>query len=196
MEEFEMSAKKLTLYVTLTCLLLGLPCLANAQGFEYIANPPYAEVGPATVIPDGLPYCASSSGLKLICYSPNFIKAAYNYPSILDGTGQTIWSVDAYGSPTIEADLALFDSLFNIPAPPSFTVYCPEGCPTPSPNNKLHGPVNWSVETSLDVEYAHAMAPGANIVLVVAANSSGDAIYVAENKAIAKYPGSVMSQSF
>ncbi|PYU21596.1 MAG: hypothetical protein DMG32_20255 [Acidobacteria bacterium] len=104
--------------------------------------------------------------------------------------------MDAFGSPTIEADLALFDSVFGIPAPPSFTIFCPQGCPPSSPNNKLHGPVGWSVETSLDVEYAHAMAPGANIVLVVAATSSGDAINVAEAAAIAKYPGSIMSQSF
>ena len=191
-----MNTKKLALSVTLACMLFGLPHVAYAQGFDYISNPPYVAVGPATVIPNGLPYCGTSSGLNLICYGPNFIKAAYNYPSSVDGTGQTILIVDAYGSPTIEADLALLDGAFGIPAPPSFTIFCPEGCPTPSANNKTHGPLNWSVETSLDVEYSHAMAPGANIVLVVAASSSGDAINVAETAAIAKYPGSVMSQSF
>jgi subtilase family serine protease len=189
-----MGTKRLTLVATLASLLLT--AVAGAQDFEYIANPPYVAVSPDTAIPDGLPYCNTGSGLQLICYGPSFIRTAYNFPSNLDGTGQTILIVDAFGSPTIEQDLALFDAVFGIPAPPSFTTFCPQGCPPSSPNNKLHGPLGWSIETSLDVEYAHAMAPGANIVLVVAATSSGNAIHVAEAAAIKKYPGSIMSQSF
>ena len=191
-----MNTKALILTLTLICLLFALTGVARSQDFNYIANPPYVAVSPDTVIPDGLPYCGTGSGLKIICYGPSFLRKAYNFPSNLDGTGQTILIVDAYGSPTIETDLALFDQVFNIPAPPSFTIYCPQGCPNTSPNNKLHGPLGWSVETSLDVEYAHAMAPGANIVLVVAASSTGDAINAAEAAAITKYPGSIMSQSF
>ncbi len=38
---------------------------------------------------------------SLVCYNPAFIRSAYNFPSTLDGTGQTIVIVDAYGSPTI-----------------------------------------------------------------------------------------------
>src|SRR5262249_54183382 len=177
-------------------LLIGLAGVTAAQDFNYIADPPHVQVSPATAIPDGQPYCNTSVGLKLICYGPNFLKAAYNFPPNLDGSGQTILIVVAFGSPTIEADLAIFDSLFGIPDPPSFTIFCPNGCPTSSFNNKHHGPVGWAVETSLDVEYAHAMAPGANIVLVVAPTSSGNAINVAEAAAIKKYPGSIMSQSF
>jgi subtilase family serine protease len=106
--------------------------------------------------------------------------------------------VDAFGSPTIQNDLDLFDHLFGIPAPPSFTILCdPAGCPaTPVTANPKHGEVGWAIETSLDVEYAHAMAPGANIVLVVASTSSGNAINSAETRAIKLYPGSIMSQSF
>ncbi len=175
-------------------LLFGLAGVCGAQDFNYIANPPHVQVSPNTVIPDGLPYC--NVGITLICYGPSFIKKAYNFPSNLDGTGQTILIVDAFGSPTIEADLALFDSIFGIPVPPSFTIFCPQGCPPFNPNDKLHGVIGWSVETSLDVEYAHAMAPGANIVLVVAPTSTGNAINAAEAAAIEKYPGSIMSQSF
>ncbi|HEY6902939.1 MAG TPA: S53 family peptidase [Candidatus Acidoferrales bacterium] len=192
-----MNAKRLTLRVTLFGLLLfGLAGAAGAQGINYIARPPYVQVSPKTVIPNGLPYCGTTSGLTLLCYAPNFIRTAYNFPSNLDGTGQTILIVDAYGSPTIQSDLILFDEVFGIAPPPSFTIFCPEGCPPYNPNDKLHDVAGWSVETSLDVEYAHAMAPGANIVLVVAASSTGDSINVAEAKAIAKYPGSIMSQSF
>jgi subtilase family serine protease len=115
----------------------------------------------------------------------------------LDGSGQTILIVDAFGSPTVRQDLALFDAVFGIAAPPSFTILCPEdGCPVFDPTDTHHDEIGWSIETSLDVEYAHAMAPGANIVLVVAATSSGNAINVAETAAITKYPGSIMSQSF
>ena len=192
-----MNTKRVILAATFIGLLLvGMAGVAAAQDFNYIADPPYVAVSPSTAIPDGLPYCNTGSGLKLICYGPSFLRKAYTFPSNLDGTGQTILIVDAFGSPTIEADLALFDSIFGIQKPPSFTIFCPQGCPPSSPNNKLHGPVGWSVETSLDVEYAHAMAPGANIVLVVAATSTGDAINAAEAAAIEKYPGSIMSQSF
>ena len=104
--------------------------------------------------------------------------------------------VDAYGSPTIQNDLATFDSAFGIAPPPSFTIFCPAACPPFNPNDKEHGVIGWSQETSLDVEYAHAMAPGANIVLVVPPSSSGDSVNVAEAAAIKKYPGSIMSQSF
>jgi subtilase family serine protease len=192
-----MNTKRLILSATfMGVLLVGMAGVAAAQDFNYIAEPPFVAVNPSTVIPDGLPYCGTGSGLKLICYGPSFLKKAYNFPSNLDGTGQTILIVDAFGSPTIEADLALFDTVFGIEPPPSFTIFCPQGCPPSSPNNKLHGPIGWSVETSLDVEYAHAMAPGANIVLVVAATSTGNAINAAEAAAIEKYPGSIMSQSF
>lgn len=192
-----MNAKRLTFEVTLIVLLLcGVAGAVGAQDITYVANPPHVQVAPNTVIPNGFPYCGTTSGITLVCYGPSFISTAYNFPSNLDGTRQTILIVDAYGSPTIESDLILFDEVFGIAPPPSFTIFCPEGCPPYNANDKLHGEAGWSIETSLDVEYAHAMAPGANIVLVVAASNTGDAINVAEAKAIAKYPGSIMSQSF
>jgi subtilase family serine protease len=142
-----------------------------------------------------------------VCYSPSFIKKAYEYPftATLDGTGQTIVIVDAFGSPTVASDLALFDAVFGIPAPPSFTIFCgnsptpfdPTTCPQVNINNNpKHGVFSWTIETSLDVQYAHAMAPGANIVLDVASTSSGNAINNAEAAAIAAFPGAIFSQSF
>jgi subtilase family serine protease len=167
--------------------------LVGPADFNYIAHPPNVQVTAGDVVPDGLPYCSS----KIVCYAPNFVRTAYNFPPDLDGQGQTILIVDAFGSPTVRQDLATFDAVFGIPAPPSFTILCPEGgCPVFDPTDTHHDEVGWSIETSLDVQYAHAMAPGANIVLVVAATSSGNAINVAETAAIAKYPGSIMSQSF
>src|SRR2546426_5564815 len=171
----------------------GLEASSVAGGdFDYIARPPHVQVISGTVAPDGLPFCRSG----LVCYTPSFVRSAYNFPSTLNGAGQPILIVDAFGSPTVAQDLATFDALFHIPAPPSFTILCPDGCPVFAPNDTHHDEAGWSVETSLDVQYAHAMAPGANIVLVVASTSSGNAINAAEAAAIQRYPGSILSQSF
>ena len=178
--------------VGMSLICCGLTKTSTAQTFDYIANPPRVAVSPDAVHP-GIHFGCETTQR---CYRPSAIRAAYNFPANLDGTGQTIVIVDAFGSPTITQDLATFDALFGIPAPPSFTILCPEGCPSSSFNNKHHDVAGWSIETSLDVEYAHAMAPGANIVLVVAATSSGDAINVAEAAAIEQFPGAAMSQSF
>ena len=178
---------------------LAIGASTSGGDFNYIPMDIYqlASTAAATAAPgfNPLTFC---SGLGVVCYSPQFLMSAYDFPSGLTGAGQTIVIVDAYGSPTIASDLALFDYNFGIAAPPSFTIVCPPGgCPTPSytsPNP--HGAFGWSIETSLDVEYSHAMAPGANLVLVVASSSSGDAINAAESYAISKYHGAIMSQSF
>ena len=179
--------------------LAGIATAQSGSDFTYPKKPIYVQVSPDTTLPSGLPYCKNASLGSLICYPPAFVNKAYNFPADLDGTGQTILLVDAFGSPTIENDLALFDAAFGVRPPPSFTILCdPAGCPAIplTGADKRHGPSGWAVETSLDVEYAHAMAPGANIVLVVASTNSGDAINSAEARAIKLYPGSIMSQSF
>jgi len=178
----------------LACMVVfALAGTAAAQDFIYPKKPLYVPVDSSDISPDLGPFC----GKRFVCYPPSFVREAYNFPSNLDGSGQTILIVDAFGSPTIESDLKTFDLKFGIPDPPSFTILCPEdGCPVFDPSDTHHDEVGWTFETSLDVEYAHAMAPGANIVLVVASTSSGNAINVAETRAIQLYPGSVMSQSF
>ena len=111
--------------------------------------------------------CRRALGIN--CYSPLQIETAYGTPTLyqkgLTGTGETIAIVDSYGSPTIESDLATFDTTFGLPAPPSFSIIAPAG-PIPPFNPSNSTMVGWAIETSLDVEYAHSMAPGANILLV------------------------------
>jgi len=179
--------------VAVGLICLGLTTTSAAQSFDYIANPPRVAVAPDSSSPSIHFGCETTQR----CYRPSAIRAAYNFPSKLTGAGQTIVIVDAFGSPTIKQDLARFDADFGIPDPPSFTILCPEsGCPVLDPTDTHHDETGWTVETSLDVEYAHAMAPGANIVLAVASTSSGDAINVAEAAAIKQFPGAVLSQSF
>src|SRR2546427_11221091 len=200
--------------LTITALVVTALMLATPLGvgtivsdFNYSPSLSYVQLGPLTTLPQGLPLCKSASLGSIVCYTPKFIKKSYEYPSIatLNGAGQTIVIVDAFGSPTVASDLALFDAVFGIPAPPSFTIFCgnsptpfdPTTCPQVNINNNpKHGVFSWTIETSLDVQYAHAMAPGANIVLDVAATSSGNAINEAEAAAIAAFPGAIFSQSF
>jgi subtilase family serine protease len=195
-----------TLAIT-ALMLVPVGVVTVTSTFSYAPNLSYALLGPLTTQPNGLPLCKSASLGNIVCYSPSFIKKAYEYPSTatLDGAGQTIVIVDAFGSPTVASDLALFDAVFGIPAPPSFTIFCGNSptpfdtstCPHVNINtNPMHGVFSWTIETSLDVQYAHAMAPGANIVLDVAATSSGNAINAAEAAAIAAFPGAIFSQSF
>src|SRR3984893_11549825 len=126
------------------------------------------------------------------CYAPYDLGKVYNFPANLDGHGQTIVIVDAYGSPTIGPDLALFDRFFGVAPPPSFTIINATGTGATG-SGALTG---WQVETSLDVEYAHAMAPGANIVLAVAAQDNNFDINAAEAQVFPQYPGAIVSQSF
>jgi subtilase family serine protease len=168
----------------------GAARAAGSGDIDYRVTPHWVKAGS---IPSAFvdPFCGT-----LICYSPDDLKTAYDYPANLDGSGQTIVIVDAFGSPTIANDLAVFDAAFGLPAPPSFKVICPLGCPSPSPNNKQHDPVGWAVETTLDVEWAHAMAPGANIVLAVSPTSSGNTMNNVEKAVVSAFPGSILSQSF
>ncbi len=187
---------------------MGIGPVSSIFNFDYSPSIQFVQLGPLTTMPQGLPLCTSASLGNIVCYSPAFVKKAYEYPSTatLDGTGQTIVIVDAFGSPGIASDLATFDTVFGIPAPASFTIFCGNSptpfdtstCPTVTFNSQhdIHDQIGWSVETTLDVEYSHAMAPGANIVLDVASTSSGNAINSAEASAIAAFPGAVFSQSF
>lgn len=97
-------------------------------------------------------------------YTPSQISVAYGIDKVsAKGSGQTIAIVDAYGDPNIAGDLAAFDAHFNLPAA-NLTVAYPSGKPASN--------AGWALETALDVEWAHAIAPSANIILVCARSAS------------------------
>jgi len=89
--------------------------------------------------------------------------------------GQTIAIVSAYNDPNIVADLHTFDFQFGLSDPPKFTVVGQTGTTT-LPGTDPAGPGNsWALETAMDVEWVHVIAPGANILLIEAnSDSEGD----------------------
>lgn len=143
--------------------------------------------------------------LGVACYSPLQVERAYDLPALyargLTGKGRTIVIVDPYGSPTMENDLTVFDNAFGLPAPPSFQVLQPLG-PVPPFDPGNPGMVSAAGETTGDVELAHEIAPGANIILVqfplTATTLQGvfDEAMTAENDVISRNLGDVFSQSF
>jgi subtilase family serine protease len=134
----------------------------------------------------------------LFCYGPAAIRKAYGLDQLIasgiDGTGQTIVIIDAFGSPTLEADLAAFDSVFGLPAPPSFQQIRMPGSTPFDPTNDDQ--VGWAEETSLDTQWAHAIAPNASIIVVAAASDSDADILAAQNFAISQKLGFIISESF
>jgi subtilase family serine protease len=97
--------------------------------------------------------------------SPDQLKKAYGLDRLTaSGAGTTIAIVDAYGSPTIQNDLNTFSQQFGLPAA-DLTIDYPNGKP-----KRTDG--GWALETALDVEWAHALAPQAKIMLVVAKSTS------------------------
>lgn len=100
-------------------------------------------------------------------YSPQQLAQAYGFnQTSLTGAGETIAIVDAYGDSKIASDLHAFDQRFGLPDP-TLTVVNQRG-QTQLPEDNS----GWALETSLDVEWAHAMAPGANLLLVQASDNS------------------------
>lgn len=140
--------------------------------------------------------CLRQTKGAIACQTPESIRAAYDIPSTINGvpagTGQTIVIVDAFGSPTVQSDLATFSQAFGLPAP-HLTVYYPGGKPTWNGRGTQAG---WAQETSLDVQWAHAVAPGAKIALVVAANDHGASIDNAVKYAVDNHLGDVLSMSY
>ena len=122
------------------------------------------------------------------CFTPQAVRAAYDvgplYSAGVDGTGVTIAIVDAFGNDNMAHDLHVYDQAFGIaplcgeqgvtctPGMPTFRTFQYQGAvATKAPPSQSKSPGQedksaWALETSLDVETAHAMAPGANILLV------------------------------
>jgi hypothetical protein len=156
-----------------------------------------------TVIDLGAVVQADASSLTAP-FTPSEIRQAYGVNEISfngtagDGSGQTIAIVDAYNDPNIISDANTFSANYGLPQ------FNASGGPTLQVLNQFGGatlpsnasPGTWDVEESLDVEWAHAMAPNANIILFEANSNGTNSLYRAVTTA-AGYSGvSVVSMSW
>jgi len=137
--------------VLAACPGFATPSLLRAHAFDGIA--PLATTGPTG-------------------YSPSQISQAYGFASVsfggtaANGSGTTIAIVDAFDDPNIANDLKQFDAAFGLPDPVFTKVNQTGGATMPKAD------AGWASEIALDVEWAHAIAPGASILLVEANSNS------------------------
>ena len=138
------------------------------------------------------------------CYSPQLIRKAYGVTPVLNsgftGKGQSIVIIDSFGSPTIRQDLKVFDQGYGLPDPPSLKILAPLGTINFDPNNS--NMVSWASETTLDVEWSHALAPDASIVLMTSPVSETEGVQglpeflFLEKYAVSHNLGKIISQSW
>ena len=160
---------------------------------------------PATVTPDDVFLrsattiaASDATSAAIQGYTPAQISAAYGFTDTTfssgtvtaDGAGQTIALIDAYNDPDIAADLSVFDTEFNLPSASLKVVNQTGGSSLPATN------ADWAGEISLDVEWAHAIAPAADILLVEASSDNTDDLIAAVNYARSAEGVSVVSMSW
>ncbi len=151
--------------------------------------------------PEPTSQCLTKFGIR--CYTPVQYRQAYDlnglYSGGITGRGRTIVIVDSFGSPTIRTDLHVFDQQFGFPDPGLRIVQAGQIPPFDPADSTQAG---WANETTLDVEYAHSIAPGARIVLVETPVAETEGVtgfpemMQAEKALIDHGIGDVISQSF
>lgn len=115
-------------------------------------------------------------------YNPTQIKQVYGISSIpYTGSGQLIAIIDAFGYPSLASDLTVFSQTFNLPIPRVVTTLQQLKSTAPAGTfnlmiqkmaSNIANDQGWSLETALDVQWSHAIAPGANILVVQAVSDS------------------------
>ena len=168
-----------TALTVMAALSAAATALAGTSSAARTANPPF-RVKVIGRLPDGKPRLSSTKPTGL---PPSAIASVYNLSGLSSsstaGTGQIIAIVDAYHDPHALSDLNTFNAQYGYPAlstctsltqsGPCFEQADPQG--TPRTNS------GWVLEESLDIEWAHAEAPGAKIVLVEAASNSNSNLF-------------------
>lgn len=139
----------LVTFLTIMLLVITVPTLASAQQTEWQATPFHHLKN------------IDAQPLAVAGISPVNIKAAYNLPAT-GGTG-TIAIIDAYDNPNVASDLKVFSTQFGLPTA-NLEVH--------KMSSLVRGNVNWGLEIALDVQWAHAIAPNAKILLVEANSAS------------------------
>jgi hypothetical protein len=140
---------------------------------------PLATSGPTGFTPAQL---KQAYGINLISFSGGTVAG--------DGTGETIAIVDAYDDPNIASDLHQFDVQFGLPDPTFTKVNQSGGSTMPQADS------GWAGEIAIDVEWAHAIAPKAKILLVEANSASWSDLSTAVRFAASQPGVAAVSMSF
>src|SRR5260221_10536740 len=123
-------------------------------------------------------------------FTPKQFDKAYGIAALSKTKGKsiTVAIIDACGNPNVQSDLNTYDLTYGLPAT-TVKVVTPEGTPCSDPRG-------WGVETDLDVQMVHAVAPKAHIVLEAAKSASLKDLLTAVQDAYTKQGASVVSMSF
>ena len=161
-------ATKTLVFVTCSLFIIAYfapfgPILSAQPKDDWVAHPMYISLFASSLPPTN-------------SFSPSQIRTAYGLPSS-GGTGATIAIIDAYNASTVLNDLTIFSNQYNLPPPTTsnFEIY--------NMSKNIVENTEWTTETCLDVEWAHAIAPDAKILLVQAISNNGDDLLSAINYA-------------
>lgn len=219
-KKFAPTAGALTLLAILAVAML-LPSTSQSAHKPTTASSPFIKLGPQAVLSDVVNANSVGANYSLFtcqvlglspsvtCYDPYQMRHAYNVDTLIsqgfDGRGKTIVIIDAFQSPNMVQEMNFYNTFYGLPSlnglggatDPNlgtFTQIAPDGLTAFVPGNA--NMTGWAEEISLDVLWAHAIAPGANITLVLAKSNSDSDILSATKYAIDNNLGDVISQSF
>jgi len=220
------SVRQLASLAFASALALGLGPVGAGLAATGSLPPPVPTVGEYQFLSGSItpPTQANCFSVRRRCFTSASMQASYNLPALYSagnqGQGMTIAIIDSFGNPNIASDLGNFDTqmgLQHMCGEPGVT--CAAGMPTfqhvfwngttqvkaPPPNSHGTGQQTrniWALETSLDVEWAHTIAPKANILNVTTnpAETLGvqgfPAMMDAEQFVVDHHEATVISQSF
>ena len=184
-------------FISASSLLIGTSAYARHHHMSMQADGPTPTA--SCVFPDG----TSPKRPEVHCYGPTEFLKAYGIDQLhaagITGKGQVIILADSFGSPTAQQDLDHFSDTYGIARTTVQFIY-PNG---PYVNDLADDDkVGWAGETTLDLEWAHAIAPDATIVNIITnvSETVGLAglpdLFKGVQMATAQYPGAIISMSF
>lgn len=167
--------KRYLLLISLLCLFIGACSSSSLEATQQVpkqSSTPASTQSPITATPQPFPTDTTANDVcpanisTPSCQTPQSMRIAYGVAPLIakgfTGKGQTLVDIVSFGSPTLQADMDVFDKQFGLPAI-TIQQISPLKEPVSDPHNDRAG---WAAETTLDVEIMHAMAPDAGIVVL------------------------------